>query len=148
MNEIKEKAIVVSVEEKGRAEVIIHKSSFCNHCPQKGACFTLDPQEGIRKIKVKNNIGAKSGDLVYVSIPSGRIIEASFWVYLFPVIIALITAYLLTKLYGQKIATVGFFIGIVAGIIITKVISKKSKDRFEVVIDEVISSGSDKKSKE
>ena len=87
---ISEQGIIHEI--KGNSALVrIQKSSACNHCNSKGSC-NISNRDII--VEVNNELQAKPGDYVEVSIPEGSILKLSALVYFFPVIALLVGAFL------------------------------------------------------
>jgi sigma-E factor negative regulatory protein RseC len=74
------------VEQSSPVKVVvrIEQSSSCATCESRGACHINNDKKFL--VEVKNNLGAKKGDLVEISMPSGSVMKASLAVYALPVL--------------------------------------------------------------
>lgn len=68
---------------KSYAVIKVQKTSACAHCSSRGSCDISDKDT---TIEIINDLRAKEGDLVEISMPEGTLLKASFLVYLLPVI--------------------------------------------------------------
>lgn len=73
------------------AVVLVERSSACDHCKSQGACEVLSGRT--MRIEVANELGAKEGDRVEITIPAASVLKLSFLVYLVPVIALVAGAY-------------------------------------------------------
>ena len=74
-----------------KALVRVQKSSACAHCDSRGACRVIADKEMM--IEMANDLHAKVGDHIELSVPGGSIIKLSMLVYLFPIVALIIGAY-------------------------------------------------------
>jgi len=75
---------VVEKSSPQKAVVRIEQSSACATCQSRGACQVQNDK--IFLVEVVNDLGAKVGDVVEISMPSGSVIKASLAVYALPVL--------------------------------------------------------------
>lgn len=75
---------------KTYAVIKVQKSSACAQCSSRETC---DISNRDMTIEVINDIQAKKGDLVKLTMPEGTLLKASFLVYLLPVIALLAGAF-------------------------------------------------------
>lgn len=94
---VKEQGVVIEVEN----DVIYVESkvtSSCNSCQAQANCGTSAVAKAFagRTVvnKVKNHLNANVGDRVEIGIPESSIVQASIWLYLLPLISAIIAALL------------------------------------------------------
>jgi sigma-E factor negative regulatory protein RseC len=74
-----------------KATVRVRKSPTCANCISRTSC---DISERDMLVEVPNDLQAKVGDLVEISIPEGTVLKLSVFVYLFPIIALMIGAFL------------------------------------------------------
>lgn len=79
------------------ATVSVIRRSACEGCKQKNLCAGIS--EGCSEQKeiiatVKNTVGAKAGDEVILSTPTGVVLSSAFCVFILPIIIAFITYFI------------------------------------------------------
>jgi len=86
---IREKGIVETVD-GDRAVVLIRQSSSCAACESRAAC-NIDSDKEVR-IEVKNELHAKAGDHVEISMPAPSLFKMGTLVYLFPVLALILGA--------------------------------------------------------
>jgi sigma-E factor negative regulatory protein RseC len=73
------------------AVVIVERSSACEQCKSRGACEMLSGRT--MRIEVANELGAREGDRVEITIPAASVLKLSFLVYLVPVVALVAGAY-------------------------------------------------------
>ncbi len=86
---ITEQGTVQEIKKK-YAVIRVQKSSACDQCSSRGSC-DISGKEMI--MEVINELNAKAGDIVEISMPEGTLMKASFLVYFLPVIALLIGAF-------------------------------------------------------
>lgn len=75
---------VVEESSPQTAVVRIEQSSACATCESRGSCHVQNDKKFT--VEVVNELGAKVGDVVEISMPSGSVIKASLAVYALPVL--------------------------------------------------------------
>jgi sigma-E factor negative regulatory protein RseC len=129
-------AIVVSIE-SGMATVEVEKTGGCGRCGEPGGCgntlLTQMRPVTPRRYKVPNEIDAKVGDRVIVSVPEGAVLSAALSVYVIP-LACLVLGVAVGTLLGSEIAAVaGGAIGLIAGFLFLKGrASSLSQPRFSM----------------
>ncbi len=88
---ITEKGVIEEVTEK-KASVRIQKTGSCENCADHAACHLRLGSEKPVLIEVYNELGAKTGDWVELSMPRYNVLKLSFMVYLFPVLALVVAA--------------------------------------------------------
>ena len=73
-----------------KALIRIRKSSACAGCGSRGSCEVVSDKAML--VEVANDLRAKAGDLVEISMPAPALLKISFCVYLLPVIALLVGA--------------------------------------------------------
>ena len=81
---------IVEKTYRDKATVRIQRSSACAHCQSRGACQTLSDKEML--IDVTNDLDAKDGDRVEISIPTRSLLKLSLLVYFLPIVALVIGA--------------------------------------------------------
>ncbi len=77
----------VVIETRGdRARVHADRPAACGACKARGGCGAqlLDRHRGARGVWVRNAIGAREGEAVVVSVPTGALLGGALAVYLLP----------------------------------------------------------------
>ena len=87
---VTEKGIVAALS-KHKAQVRVQKSSACASCEARHACHIHGNKEMI--VEVANDLQAKAGDLVEISVPTRSFLRISLLVYLLPVLALIFGAY-------------------------------------------------------
>jgi len=87
---ISEQGIIEEVLAR-KAIVRVRKSSACKHCSSKDSCSISDRD---MLVEVDNDLKAKVGDHVEISVPEGTLLKISALVYLFPIVALIIGAFL------------------------------------------------------
>ena len=73
-----------------KAIVRVQKSSACAQCSSRDSCNIPDR---VVELEVSNDLQAKVGDHVEISVPEGAIVKLSMLVYLLPIIALMIGAF-------------------------------------------------------
>ena len=87
---VTEKGVIEKISHQ-RALVRIQKSSSCATCESRGACQMHGSKEML--VEVKNDLRAREGDCVELSIPTRSLLRISLLVYLLPVLALILGAY-------------------------------------------------------
>lgn len=87
---VNEQGIVDKIS-ANNAVIKIQRSSACAKCEARGACHTLSDKEIV--IEVANNLQAKAGDVVEISVPTNALLKLSMLVYLLPVVALIAGSY-------------------------------------------------------
>ena len=87
---IKEQGVIEKIMNQ-KAVVRVNQTSACESCKSRGSC---DISGRNMIVEINNDIHAKVGDYVELSVPEGTVIKLSLIVYLFPVIALMIGAFL------------------------------------------------------
>jgi sigma-E factor negative regulatory protein RseC len=80
---VKERGIVETIA-GDRAVVRVSRSSSCATCESRAACKIEDDKE--LRVEVKNDLRAKAGDQVEISMSTPSLFKMGMLVYLFPVL--------------------------------------------------------------
>jgi sigma-E factor negative regulatory protein RseC len=96
---IKEEGIVESIS-LDKAVVRIQKGGHCQSCSSREACGGSGG--GDMQIDVANELGAKIGDRVEISLPSRSLMKLAFLIYFLPVLALILGAYL-GNLIGDQV---------------------------------------------
>jgi sigma-E factor negative regulatory protein RseC len=110
---ISEQGIIEEVSAR-KAIVRVRKSSACKHCSSKDSCSISDRD---MLVEVDNDLQAKVGDHVEISVPEGTLLKISALVYLFPIIALIIGAFLGDFLAKHLLQTNSSWIAIIVGFI-------------------------------
>ncbi len=127
-----EEGIVTKVDQD-RTWVRVRRSSMCEGCKTRGACYTLSGDKDMES-EVSNPIGARVGDRVVLQISSGSLLKASFLFYMVPVLFLVVGIVLGMKLgsrYGGDPEIFAALTGIAAAalsFLIIKIFSRRFRD--------------------
>jgi sigma-E factor negative regulatory protein RseC len=131
---MKERSSVLKILDRGFAEVKMEPNSACAKC---GACIS---KEGFGLIaRAWNEANAKAGDAVMIEIAPSKVILASFFVFISP-IIAMVAGYFIGKLLAPNSEVFGIFGAIISlslSFLALAVYDKRAKSP-EIVITEVL----------
>ena len=72
--------------DRSLATVEVNRSSMCDHCPESKSCIPRVESAAAIVTRADNDIGAKPGDLVELTIEEGVIFWGTFVIYLVPVL--------------------------------------------------------------
>lgn len=98
--------VVKSVE--GRiAEVEVVRSSGCGRCHEPGGCGGGEQQVCRNVYRLSNDVGAKAGDEVWVSIAEGSVLKAALVAYGVPGVSLFLGAVLAMATLGGDLAAFG-----------------------------------------
>jgi sigma-E factor negative regulatory protein RseC len=86
----REEGVIEKVQDR-KALVRVLKSSHCAACESRGSCHVFGGQD--MQIEVNNDLHAKVGDHVEISMPTGSLLKLSVLVYLLPVVALIVGAY-------------------------------------------------------
>lgn len=141
------RAIIMQVE-GDEASVQPIGTGGCGHCDSEGGCGSgtmgkLFCSSKPRHFKVRNDIHAKVGDEVQVSLPDGTLLRGALKMYVLPLILLLAGGIAGVGFAGEAAtrdacAAVGAGIGLVAGFILAKL----SPSIGQAVVSSIISSRS------
>jgi sigma-E factor negative regulatory protein RseC len=87
---VTEKGVIEKITSQ-KALVRIQKSSACATCEARAACHVHNEREML--VEVTNDLHAKVGDYVEISVPARSLLRISLLVYLLPVLALIAGAY-------------------------------------------------------
>lgn len=93
-----EQGVVIRTESK-TAWVKTARSSGCDGCSARGSCHASSSSSEM-EVKALNEIGAKTGDRIVLSIATGSMLKVTFLLYLFPILLLILGA-----VVGQGLAS-------------------------------------------
>ncbi len=137
---MEQQGIVIEITDPTNAKVVIDKHAACGNC---GKC-----QEGKKNtviMSAKNDLDAKCGDLVEVSMHTRHVLTAAVIMYLFPLILLLIGIFIGNKLFqgsNKEILSIllGFiFLALSYFMIRTREKSFSKDEDYEPIITKIIS---------
>jgi sigma-E factor negative regulatory protein RseC len=109
---IREEGIVESISQ-GKAVVRIQKGGQCASCSSREGCGVSGG--GDMQIDVANELGAKVGDRVEISLPSRSLMKLAFLIYFLPVLALILGAYLGDLIGNQVLHTDSDIVPVVCG---------------------------------
>lgn len=122
------------VKELDGTDVIIEVapvSAGCGRCHEEGGCGSNLLNQSLRSKKASlyrlpNQIAAKVGDRVVLSVPEGAVLRASLWAYLIPAILLILGAALGTALFAHDaMALLGGGFGLMLGLLVLRYVQKR-----------------------
>ncbi len=121
----------------GRAVVVIRRAEACHSCVAKGACQTLGGQTKDMTLVLANDLGAKPGDEVTLTLAEGSVIKASAVLYLLPAV-GLVGGATLGWRFAADLglgldpaSIIGAAVGLLVGFGATKLVSSKMSKQEE-----------------
>lgn len=110
-----QKGFIIEIVDNKTAKMVMQRHSACASC---GKCAKLSSETQDLVVEVDNQVGAKVGDHVEVSMESVNVLKATMLAYLFPLVGLLlgttITYYVLTAIkYSGQIELISGIVGLV-----------------------------------
>jgi sigma-E factor negative regulatory protein RseC len=142
------KGLVISIKEEGMAQVATERKSACGGCQATQNCQSCLTNSKM-VAEVLNDVGAKEGDLVDISLNSDVVLKGAAVLYLIPVA-GLMGGALIglglkeTLAISESAATIAFgFAGLCLGFLITAFISRwmSANNRLTPKISRIITRG-------
>ena len=129
-------AFVDKLGHDGRAIVTVRRAEACHSCAAQGACNALGGKTQDMTLAVDNDIGARPGDQVVLSLSEASVIKASAVLYLVPAI-CVIGGAIAGSIHATDLgldsdlaAIIGSGIGLAAGLGLTAILgARMSKDK-------------------
>lgn len=118
---IDSKAIVARVEGE-YAWLDVCKPADCENCGSAEGCG-LGRRAHFQR--VRNTVGARVGDTVIISIPSGAVLKAALVTYLLPLVLGLIGAVFGTSVGQEPGALMGIFVGLGVGVLVLRITDRR-----------------------
>jgi sigma-E factor negative regulatory protein RseC len=118
MNEID--GVVMCVEDGFAYVSTAGVASACGSCASRGGCgsagVALDGQKKAHVLRLPNTLHARAGDQVVIQAAQGAVLRAVWWVYLLPLLLAVLGAAGLLAMTGNEVfSLLGLLIGLAAG---------------------------------
>lgn len=88
----REEGVIQQLLNNNKALVNVQKSSHCSTCQSRGSCHVMDGRDTL--IEVDNDLHAKVGDRVEITVPTTTLLKLSILVYFVPILALLVGAYL------------------------------------------------------
>lgn len=109
-----QKGFIIEIVDNKTAKMVMQRHSACASC---GKCAKLSSETQDLVVEVDNQVGAKVGDHVEVSMESVNVLKATMLAYLFPLVGLLlgttITYYVLTAIkYSGQIELISGVVGL------------------------------------
>ncbi|MBN2123159.1 MAG: SoxR reducing system RseC family protein [Deltaproteobacteria bacterium] len=98
---LREVAVVEGVAEE-KAQVRIKRHSACAHCEGRDSCHVFDGKDMV--LEIRNDLHARTGDRVEITVPTRSLLKLTLLVYFFPVL-ALIVGAFLGNHWGPSLGT-------------------------------------------
>lgn len=139
-----EQGLVTRISHNGWAQVITERRDACGDCGASHCCASLE-SSGKMSIKALNKAGAKTGDLVTISLHSLTVLKSAALFYLIPLLFLLTGTRLNEALSMSETGgaiTLGFaglFLGFLIAHFMTRWLS--ANNQLTPVITEIIRSG-------
>jgi len=93
-----EEGVVIKIS-AGAAWVKTSKSSACKACSARASCHSSGGGEEM-EVEVINEVGARVGDRIVLSLATGSFLKATFLLYIFPILLLIAGA-----IIGQETAS-------------------------------------------
>ncbi len=114
MNEIN--GVVVRVEDDFAYVSTAGVASACGSCTSRGGCGSADGGKKTHVLRLPNPIHARAGDQVVIQADQGAVLRAVWWVYLLPLLLAIVGAAGLLAITGNEMAAMlGLLVGLAGG---------------------------------
>ncbi len=132
---IEETGYVLSVED-GFADVETIRTSSCSSCRARHGCghHTIAQVSSSNRMLMKaiDPLSVKVGQSVVVGIPEDTLLQASFWMYLIP-LLGLVVGAVLPSLWNDESHLAVFFsiIGFVVGLLLARNKSKQESNNMD-----------------
>ncbi len=128
---------IVTAQNDDMATVKVMRTSACgeNCASCKGGCSSSGAY-----IEAINTVGAEVGDKVVASIPDNVALIAAFVAYFIPLATAIVSAVIFyINGFGEAVLFFAAILGLLAGAVVSRVISVKFKRLFSVSITKILS---------
>jgi sigma-E factor negative regulatory protein RseC len=115
--------IVTSVERNLAVVEIAPRAAGCGRCHEPGGCgVSTSTTTGKRQYRLPNDIGARVGDEVVLTIPEGSLLKVSLLAYFLPVALVILGAAAGTLLSASSdlVALTGAGIGLLVGLVVLR----------------------------
>ena len=137
------------------ATVEASRSTMCDGCESRdcgGACAVGDlfSHGRVMRTRANNSVGAKVGDLVEVSTPTGTVLSRAFLVFILPLILALGAYYTVMSLSGSGTAALisaaaGLAVAVAVVLIVERTVRRR---RPEVSIVRIVREAEENKAED
>lgn len=145
-----EEGLVATITENGWAQVVTDRRDACADCGASHCCASLGGSSKM-VIKALNRAGAGVGDLVYVNLGSGAVIQSAASFYMIPLLALIAGAVVGTELsqplsISETAGAILFsFVGLALGFLITALISRRmsSQNKLTPIITRIKRAGAE-----
>lgn len=93
--------------------------SACNACDEAGGCGLSDGKGKLLQ-RLRNDIGARVGDRVILSVPDGAVLRAVVYCYLLPLALVIFLAAVGMALAHEPGAVIGAAMGLLSGWVVLR----------------------------
>ena len=109
----------------------VQDDSGCASCSQSDTCGKRAKREPQR---VRNDIGARVGQRVILSVPQGAVLKATLWTYMLPLALVLVGAASGLTFAGDPGAAVGAVAGLIVALGILRWAEARLSDAGELLV--------------
>ena len=138
-----EEIATVSFIEGDYAYLKAESVSACSSCSAKSACGakTISKSDSAYNLRVKNTLNLKKGDSVILALESNKLLLGTAIMYILPLIMLFISAYLGKVTFGETGSIIGGVFGLLGGLLlIRKMIFKGGEAKqFEPTVIQKVS---------
>lgn len=136
MNEID--GVVVRVDDEFAYVHTAGQGSACGSCASRSGCGSANAELGAQKkaqvLRLPNPIHARAGDRVVIQAAQGAVLKAVWWVYLLPLLLAMVGAAGLHALTdNEMVALVGLLVGLAAGFLALRRQTPRCNSRQQIL---------------
>lgn len=104
--------------------------SACGECSSKTSCGSVklfNPAVESEEFKIKNTLGLKAGDSAVLELAPSKLLQGTFLVYLFPLILMMIFSVLGKMIGGEGVSIIAGLVGLVISLfLVNKYLAKKA----------------------
>jgi sigma-E factor negative regulatory protein RseC len=127
------KAVVINVDQDGKATAEVTRPNACSSCGDKGSCHASDGSE--IQLTFKNSGHLKPGDIIKIGIKKSKFYKSLTSVYVVPLLIMLVTAIVVSAITTNEIITASVTIISLVVYFLYLNFSNKGKERqsYEII---------------
>lgn len=104
--------------------------SGCGRCDEPGGCNSGLAARDCRTYRLPNDVGARIGDRVSISVADGAILRAALVSYLSPAVLAILGAAAGASRGGDPWAVGGATAGLLAGILLLRAFGRRTRSQY------------------
>ncbi|MBL8489395.1 MAG: SoxR reducing system RseC family protein [Rhodocyclaceae bacterium] len=123
-------ALVIDIRGEDALLRLTKPVSGCGRCDEPGGCSTGLTARNCRTYRLPNDVGAKIGDRVSISVADGAILRAALVSYLSPAVLAILGAAAGASQRGDAWAVGGAAAGLLAGILLLRVFGRRTRGQY------------------